>query len=91
MFSFIEQPNILMDLGVHPSLYSKYHHQIIYSKLILKIKFSPPYTHKNSNYNRSESDLINRSIEDCNWPSLLLGKNLHQQVEIFDKILLKIF
>ena len=36
-FSFIDlifsnQPNLIMDSGVHPTLHSKYHHQIIYAK-----------------------------------------------------------
>ena len=30
---FSNQPNFIMDYGVHPSLHSKCHHQIIYSKL----------------------------------------------------------
>ena len=31
------------------------------------------------------------SIENYDWPSLFLGKNVHQQVEIFNKTLLNIF
>ena len=43
------------------------------------------------NYNRAETDLINRSIENCDWPSLILGENVHQQVKIFNKNLISIF
>ena len=88
---FTNQPNIVMDSGVDSSLHSKCHHQIIYSKLNLKIEYSPPYICKIWNYNRAETDLINRTIENCDWPSLFLGKNVHQQVEIFNKTLLNIF
>ena len=28
---------------------------------------------------------------NCDWPSLFLGKNVHQQIEIFNKTLLNIF
>ena len=35
--------------------------------------------------------MINRPTENCDWPSLFLGKNVHQQVEIFNKTLLNIF
>ena len=71
-----------MDSGVDLSLHLKCHHQIIYL---------PPYIRKIWNYNRAETDLINRAIENCDWPSLFLGKNVHQQVEIFNKTLLNIF
>ena len=30
---FSTQPNLITDSGVHPTLHSKCHHQIIYSKL----------------------------------------------------------
>ena len=35
--------------------------------------------------------MINREIGNCDWPSLFLGKNVNQQVEIFNKTLLNIF
>ena len=41
---FSNQPNLLMDCGVHPSLHSKCQHQIIYSKLNLKMEYPPSYT-----------------------------------------------
>ena len=59
---FTNQPNI-MDSGVHSSLHEKCYHQIIYSKLNLKIEYPPPHIRKSCDYNRSETDSINRSIE----------------------------
>ena len=59
-----------MDSGVHPALHSKCHHQIIYAKLNLKIEYPPPYTRKIWNYRKSETDLINRSIESFDWSKL---------------------
>ena len=88
---FTNQPNIITDSGLDSFLHSKCHHQIIYSKFSLKIEYPPPYIHKIWNYNRAETDLINHAIENCDWPSLFLGKNVHQQVEIFNKTLLNIF
>ena len=73
-----------MDSGVHPTLHLKCHHQIIYSKFNLKIEYPPPCTRKIWNYSRSETDLINRSIENFDWSKLLLGKNVHEQVELFN-------
>ena len=36
---FTNQPNIVLDSGVHLSLYEKCHHQIIYSKRNLRIEY----------------------------------------------------
>ena len=80
-----------MDSEVHPTLHSKCHHQIIYAKLNLKIEYPPPYTRKIWNYSRSETDLINRSIESFDWSKLFSGKNVHEKVEVFHKTLLNIF
>ena len=88
---FSNQPNLITDSGVHPTLHSKCHHQIIYSKLNLQIAYPPPYTRKIWYYNRSETDLINRSIESVDWPKFFSDKNVHEQVELFNKTLLNIF
>ena len=79
-----------MNSGVDSSLHSKCHHQIIYAKLNLKIEYHPPYIRKIGNYNRAETNLINCAIENCDCPSLFLGRSVHQQVEIFNKTLLNI-
>ena len=63
---------------------------MICSKLNIKIEYSSPYTRKIWNYNGSETDLINRAIENCDWPNLILGKNVHQEVEFFNKTFLNI-
>ena len=62
-----------------------------YAKLNLKIEYPPPYSRKIWNYNRSETDLIKRSIESFDWSKLFSGKNVHEQVELFNKTLLNIF
>ena len=85
------RPNLVMDSGVHLSLHEKCHHQIIFSKLNLRIEYPPPYICKIWDYNRSEIDSINRSIETFYWSYLFSGKSVHEQVERFNKTLLNIF
>ena len=69
-----------MDSGAHLSLHEKCHHQIIYSKLNLKIECPPSYIRKIWDYNRSETDSINGSIEIFDWfLNLFSGKNVHEQ------------
>ena len=88
---FANQSIIVMDSGVDLSIHPICHHQIIYWKLNLKIEYPSPYIRKIWNYNRVKTDLINRAIKNCDWPSLFLGKNAHQEVEIFNETLLNIF
>ena len=40
---FTSQPNMVIDSGVHASLHSNCHQQIIYAKLDLKIIYPPTY------------------------------------------------
>ena len=40
---FVNQPNLVIDSGIHPSLNQNCHHQIIFCKLNLKIEYPPPY------------------------------------------------
>ena len=40
---FTDQPNLFIETGVHPSLHSHFHHQIVYGKLwISNISLPPP-------------------------------------------------
>ena len=36
---FVNQPNLVIDSGIHPSLHQNCHHQIIFCKLNLKIEY----------------------------------------------------
>ena len=40
---FTRQPNLVIESGVHPSLHSNCHHQKVYCRLNLNIKFPTPY------------------------------------------------
>ena len=59
--NFTNKSNNVLYSGVHSSLHPKCHHQVIYSKLNLKIEYPSPYTHEIWDYNKVETDLINCS------------------------------
>ena len=42
---FTGQPGLVVDSGVHPTLYENCHHRITYCKFNLKIVYPPPYEH----------------------------------------------
>ena len=88
---FTNQPNIVLESEVHSSLHLKCHHQIIYWKLNLKIDYLSQYTCEIWDYFKAETDLINHSIENAYRSNLFLGKNVHEQVEIFNQTALNIF
>ena len=64
---FTDQPNLIVDNGVHPSLHSNCHHQITYCKLNLSIEYPPPYERLVWDYNRA-------NVEGIKKLSLLIGK-----------------
>ena len=66
---FINHSKIVKDSGGDSSLHSECHYQIIYSKINLKIEYPTPFISTIWNYNRADTDLINRSIKNCDWPS----------------------
>ena len=88
---FTDQPNLVTDCGIHPSLHPNCHHQIIYCKLNLKIVHPPPYRRLVSDFKRISIDSIRKSIKTVDWHFMFLNKNVHEQVSIFNNILLNIF
>ena len=88
---FTNQPNIDLESGDHSSLHLKCHRQIIYSKLNLKTDYLSQYTCEIWDYFKAETDLINRSIENVYSSNLFLGKNVHEQMQIFNQTILNIF
>ena len=80
-----------MDSGVHPSLHSKCHHQVIYAKLNLQIEYPPPYTREVWDYGKAQVNLINKAIKNFDWNELFSGKNIHNQIKLFNTTILNIF
>ena len=88
---FTNQSNLIMDAGVHPSLHSKCHHQVIYAKLNLQIEYPPPYTREVWDYSKAQFDLINKVIENFDWNKHFSGQDIHNQVNLFNTTILNIF
>ena len=88
---FTDQPNLIVDCGVHPSLHSNCHHQMTYCKINLNIEYPPPYERLVWDYNRANVEGIKKSIESVNWEMMFNIKSAHKQVSIFNEILMNIF
>ena len=73
---FIDQPNSIVDSGVHPSLHSNCHHQITYCTFNLNIKCPPSYERLVWDYNKAYVEGIKKSIESVNWELMFSNKNI---------------
>ena len=66
---FTSQPNMVIDSGVHASLHSNCHHQIIYAKFDLNIFYPPPCERTVWHFKHANSDHIKRAIDIFDWES----------------------
>ena len=68
---FTSQPNMVIDPGVHASLHSNCHHQIIYAKFDLEIFYPSPYDRTVWHFKHGNTDHIKRAIGMFDWESAL--------------------
>ena len=88
---FTNQPNLVVESGVHPSLYHTCHHQIIHAEICFKVHYPSPYEREVWHYKRAQIELIRKSIDNFDWKKAFLNLNTNDQVELFNYTLLNIF
>ena len=87
---FKSQPNLIIESGVHSSLHSNCHHQIIFAKFRLEILHPPPYVRGIWHYKDANSELIRRAINEFNWQRSFLSTNVNEKVDTFNSTILNI-
>ena len=87
---FTSQPNLVMESGIHSSLHSNCHHQIVFAKFNLSIFYPPPYERTVWYYERANTELIRRAIDQFDWVRALSNVNVDEKVYFFTKTLLNI-
>ena len=90
---FTDQPNLVIESGVHPSsLHEQCHHQIIYGKLSVSNIALPPYNRKIWFYDKADFVAITKSIEMFPWHEHLDNMTCpNEQVKILNEVLLNIY
>ena len=88
---FTNQPNMVTESGIHPSSHPKCYHQIIFAKLDLRVEYPRLYQCLIWDYKNADIPLLNRAINIFDWRNSFEGKNVHEQVYVFNKIILNIF
>ena len=81
---------MVTESGVHPSLHPKCHHQI-FPKLNLAVEYPPLYERLIWDDKNPDIPSINHIINIFDWGNPFEGKNVHEQVQFFNKIILNIF
>ena len=84
---FTNQPNLVINSGVHSSLHQYCHHQITIAQINLKSCYPPPYKWLVWDYKKANIDAINLAIKSFNWGNAFKGKCINSQVELFSKTL----
>ena len=79
---FTDQPHLVTDCGIQTSLYPNCHHQITYCKLNLKI---------NCDYKKVNNVCMKEALRTVNWDALFHFKNVHEQVNVFNDVVINIF
>ena len=88
---FSNQPNLILESGVHPSLSSFCHHQIVFVKINFKLILPPVYKREVWHFKNARFDLIKQSIDRFDWEGALGNLEVNEQVKIFTETLLNIF
>ena len=88
---FTDQPNLIVDSGVQPSLHSICHHQVTYCKLNLSIEYPLPYERLVWDYIRANIEGIKKSTEFVKLEVMFSNKSVHKQVSIFNDTMINIF
>ena len=89
---FTDQPNLIIESGVHPSLHEQCHHQIIYGKISVSNIALPPYRRRIWYYDKADFVAIMKSIEMFRWHEHLDNVICpNEQVELLNEVLLNIY
>ena len=87
---FTSQPNVAVELGVHPPLHQNCHHKTIFAKFSLKIYYPPPDLRNVWHYKEANADLIKRAVNIFNWKKAFSNPNINDKVSLFNKTILNI-
>ena len=76
-----------MDAGIHLSLHVSCHHQIVYAKFTLKIHYLPPYEREVWHFQKADTNLVRRAMNDFNWERAFFNLNTNEMVSVFNTII----
>ena len=87
---FTTQPNLVVESGVHSSLHTNCHNQIVFAKFNLQIHYPLPYPQEIWHYKQANTEVIRRTTTDFNWDRAFFNTNVNEKVFIFSNTILNI-
>ena len=87
---FTNQQDLITGSGIHPSLHSNCHHQIIYRKFNLKIFYPPPHERHIWHHKHANTDMISKAIQGFDWDKAFLDKGTEEKSSILTKSIFNI-
>ena len=87
----VDKPNLIVEGGLFWSLYVKCYHQIIFSKFNLNVVYLPLYQRLIWDYKKTNVDCIRTSLNSVDWDFALSNKNVNQQAQYLNKLLMNVF
>ena len=88
---FTDQPNLVINSRIKPSLDENCHHQITYVKFNLQIIYPPPYQKLVWDYRNANASSIQKALNMIDWITLFSNTNVEKQVNILNDTLFNIF
>ena len=90
---FTDQPNLVNDCRILPSLHTRSHHQLNHVEINISNPPPPPYNRRIWHYQRANKNSIKASIESFDWQKKLsdLSDQPNKQADFFSETLLNIF
>ena len=81
---------MVVDSGAHPSLHPSFHHEIVYAKFNLKIRFPSAYEREIWHYGQRSTERIRRPVLESNWQRAFSKLNTNERASFFKKTILNI-
>ena len=86
----MSQPNLITGSGVHSSLHTNCHLQIVFAKFNLHIVYPPLYLREIWHYREANARLIRRAIKEFHWERAFSKKNANEKVDIFNRTIINV-
>ena len=88
---FCTNQNIISNYGVDFLMFKKCHHNIIHSKINIRVPLPRVYVREVWDYNKEHAENIKKAVSNFNWNKALENLSVDEKVEDLNEPLLNIF
>ena len=88
---FTTKADFVTDSGVLPSLFPRYHHQLIFAKMSFTTFFPPVYKWRISDFSVANVNAVRQAVNCVNWDIAFNGLNNDERVNFLTECVLNVF